>query len=55
MRQAEQQNMLRQMRPETFNQQQQYMMRNMQNGGIMNMKQANNLPRTAMANSQKYV
>lgn len=58
MRQAEQQAMLRQMRPgtsgpEAYNQQQQqFMIRNMQNGGMMNMKQGNNLPRTAMANSQ---
>lgn len=55
MRQAHQQDMLRQMRPEFTQQQyQQQMMRNMQNGAAMNlnMKQGNNLPRTAMANSQ---
>ena len=43
------------MRPEFTQQQyQQQMMRNMQNGAAMNlnMKQGNNLPRTAMANSQ---
>jgi len=52
MRQAAQQDMLRSMRPD-FSQQQQYqMMRNMQNGGMMNMK-GNQLQRTAMANSQK--
>lgn len=45
--------MLRQIRPDfQQQQQQQMMMRNMQNGGMLAMKQANNLPRTAMANSQ---
>lgn len=50
LRQAQQQDMLRQIRPD-FNQQQ-LLMRNMQNGGMLAMKQGNNLPRTAMANSQ---
>lgn len=47
--------MLRNMRPEGNlpQQQQQFMMRGMQNGGMnMNMKSAN-LARTAMANNQK--
>jgi len=44
--------MLRSMRPDFSQQQQFQMMRNMQNGGMMGMKQGNNLPRTAMANSQ---
>ena len=47
--------MLRQIRPDYSQQtvqQQQLMMRSMQNGGMLAMKQANNLPRTAMANSQ---
>jgi hypothetical protein len=52
MRQAQQQDMLRQMRPDFTQQQQLHMMRNMQNGPMMNMKQGNSLPRTAMANSQ---
>jgi len=55
MRQAHQQDMLRQMRPD-FSAQQQYqaqMMRNMQQNGMnLGLKQGNNLPRTAMANSQ---
>jgi hypothetical protein len=46
-RQMEQQNMLRQMRPEM---QQQYLMRN--GMGNMNMMKNNNLQRQAMTNSQ---
>lgn len=54
MRQNQQQDILRQIRPDGFAGNQPYqMMRNMQNGNMMNnMKQANHLPRTAMANSQ---
>ena len=45
--------MLRQIRPEFSQQQQQFMMRNMPNGNMLGAKQpGNNLPRTAMANSQ---
>lgn len=52
MKQSQQQEMLRQMRPDMA--QQQYLMRNMPNGGMnMNMKQQGNLARTAMANNQK--
>jgi hypothetical protein len=55
-RQAHQQELLRQMRPEMTQQQNYQMMRNMQNGGMnlnMPMKPGQNpLPRTAMANSQ---
>lgn len=56
MRQEHQQQMLRQMRPEMSQQNFQMMRNNMQNGG-MNMNMAmkpggNQLPRTAMANSQ---
>ena len=55
LRQEHQQQLLRQMRPE-LSQQNFHLMRNMQNGG-MNMNMAmkpggNQLPRTAMANSQ---
>lgn len=57
MRQEQQQNMLRQIRPEFAQQQAQYqqqMMRGMQNGGMnMNMK-PNPIQRAAMANNQKY-
>lgn len=57
MRQTQQQEMLRQMRPDFAQAQyQQQMMRNLQQqNGAMNigLKQGNNLPRTAMANSQK--
>jgi len=56
MRQEQQQNMLRQIRPEFAQQQAQYqqqMMRGMQNGGMnMNMK-PNPIQRAAMANNQK--
>ncbi|TPX08085.1 uncharacterized protein E0L32_010285 [Thyridium curvatum] len=52
MKQVAQQDLLRNMRPD-FSQQQQYMMRNMPNGAMMNMKaQGNNLQRAALANSQ---
>lgn len=55
MKQNQQQEMLRQMRPEMAQQQyqaQQQLMRNMQNGNMpLNMKQGN-LARTAMANNQ---
>ncbi|TEA08736.1 Transcriptional activator somA [Colletotrichum sidae] len=53
MRQNQQQELLRQMRPEGIAQQQYHtqMLRNMQNGGMINMKQGN-LARTAMANNQ---
>lgn len=44
--------MLRQMRPDFSQQYNAQMMRSMQNGGMMNMKPGNSLPRTAMANSQ---
>ena len=58
MRQNQQQEMLRNMRPDVAQQQhyQAQMMRNMQNGAInnMNMKQGN-LARTAMANNSKLV
>lgn len=56
LKQTQQQELLRQMRPgmemsQMTPQQQQYMMRNMQNGN-MAMKQGN-LARAAMANNQK--
>lgn len=58
MKQEEQRNLLRNMRPDAYNQQQyqNHMMR-MQNGAAMNMgvKPGNNLQRAAMANNQKYV
>ncbi len=44
--------MLRQIRPDFSQASQLHMMRSMHNGGMMGMKQGNNLPRTAMANSQ---
>ncbi len=54
MRQTQQQEMLRSMRPDSFQPgaTQFQLMRGMQNGAMAGMKQANNLPRTAMANSQ---
>ncbi|GJC85258.1 transcriptional activator somA [Colletotrichum liriopes] len=56
MRQNQQQELLRQMRPDGLaTQQQQYhsqMMRNMQNGGMAMNMQKNQLVRTAMANNQ---
>jgi hypothetical protein len=52
MKQNQQQEMLRQMRPDFAQSYNAQMMRNMQNGAMMNMKPGNNLPRTAMANSQ---
>lgn len=55
LRQNQQQEMLRNMRPDPSIQQQQFMMRGMPNGPMnMNMKQQQaNLARTAMANNQK--
>ena len=50
-KQYQQQDMLRQMRPDFANNQMN-MMRMQQNGGLNMMKPGNNLPRTAMANSQ---
>lgn len=47
----QQQELLRHIRPE-FGQNTSQIMRNMQNGGLLSMKQNNNLSRTAMANSQ---
>lgn len=54
MKQTQQQEMLRQMRPDLAQQQYQaHFMRNMQNNNMaMTMKQ-NNLARAAMANNQK--
>lgn len=53
MRQSQQQELLRQMRPDLTPQQQQMQMMQMQRNGAMGMvKPGNNLPRTAMANSQ---
>ncbi|KAK2001565.1 hypothetical protein LX36DRAFT_338811 [Colletotrichum falcatum] len=55
MRQNQQQELLRQMRPDGLAAQQQYhsqMMRNMQNGGMAMNMQKNQLVRTAMANNQ---
>jgi hypothetical protein len=54
MRQAEQQQMMRNLRPELQQQYQQRMMQNMQNGGVnMNMMKANNtLRQTAINNNQ---
>ncbi|KAK3942936.1 transcriptional regulator of filamentous growth FLO8 [Diplogelasinospora grovesii] len=57
LRQEQQQNMLRQIRPESYAQQQQQynqqLMRGMQNGTMnMNMKPGNQLQRAAMANNQ---
>jgi hypothetical protein len=54
MRQSQHQELLRQMRPDmTPQQQQQMQIMQMQRNGAMGMvKPGNNLPRTAMANSQ---
>lgn len=55
MRQNQQQELLRQMRPDGLAAQQQYhsqMMRNMQNGGMAMNMQKGNLARAAMANNQ---
>lgn len=55
MRQNQQQELLRQMRPDGMAAQQQYhsqMMRNMQNGGMAMNMQKGNLARAAMANNQ---
>ena len=54
MRQQDQQNMLRQIRPEYTGQHQYppHMMRGMPNGAMQNMK-AQTLQRAAMANNQK--
>ncbi len=55
MRQAQQQDMLRSMRPDSSFQQgaaQFQLMRGLPNNAMAGMKQGNNLPRTAMANSQ---
>ncbi|KAK5659099.1 hypothetical protein OQA88_1189 [Cercophora sp. LCS_1] len=54
-RMGEQQQMLRNIRPEAYQQQQQFahqMMRQMPNGAMMSMKQGNPLQRAAVANAQ---